>query len=143
MKLFFLDYTDLFGIYMATTSKILIPDGTRLCFQQVKFSVTRFWKVCTKWEYEGLINSKHHWLCTNKKSIRSIETGFQKLKTLVKRRTDQRIRTRIFQARDERIETGLLVETQKGKMSALKGKQENAISGQQKDSVPREMLAPR
>ena len=53
----------------------------------------------------------------------------------------QKIRTRNFQARNERIETGALVKTQKRRMSALRGQQDTAINGNQKDSVQREMLA--
>ena len=60
---------------------------------------------------------------------------------MVKRHIDQKIRTRNLQARNERIETGVSFKIQKGKMSALQGTQENAISGKQKDSVQREMHA--
>ena len=35
--------------------------------------------------------------------------SYQKMKTMVKRHIEQKIRTRIFQARNERIETGVLV----------------------------------
>ena len=38
---------------------------------------------------------------------------YQKLKTMVKRLVDQKIRTRNFQTRNERIETGVLVKTRK------------------------------
>ena len=41
--------------------------------------------------------------------------SYQKLKTMVNRQKDQKIRTRIFQVRKERIETGVSVEAQKGK----------------------------
>ena len=41
--------------------------------------------------------------------------NYQKLKTMVRRHTDQMIRTRTFKVRNERIETGVLVKTQKGK----------------------------
>ena len=59
---------------------------------------------------------------------------------MVRRHTDQMFRTRNFKVRNERIETGVLVKTQ-GRMSALRGKLENAINGKQKDSVQKEMLA--
>ena len=55
---------------MATMFKILMPDETRLCYQQVKHPNTVFWKVCTSCGYEGLINSEQYWPCTNKKSIK-------------------------------------------------------------------------
>ena len=53
----------------------------------------------------------------------------------------QKISTRNFQARNERIETGVLVKTQKGRTSALKEQQDTAINGKQKDIVQKEMLA--
>ena len=58
------------SLYMATISKIQMHDGTRLCYQQVKYRKTVFWKVCTKCEYERLIHSKQYWQCTHKKSIK-------------------------------------------------------------------------
>ena len=39
--------------------------------------------------------------------------SYQKLKTMVKRQKDQKIRIRNFRARNERIEAGVLVKTQK------------------------------
>ena len=50
---------------------------------------------------------------------------------MVRRHTDQKIRTRNFKVRNERIDTGVLVKNQ-GKTSPLKGEQENAISEKQK-----------
>ena len=41
--------------------------------------------------------------------------SYHKLKTMVKRQEDQKIRTRNFQARNERIETGVLVKTRERK----------------------------
>ena len=67
--------------------------------------------------------------------------SYQKLKTMVKKRIDQKIRTRNFQARNERIETGVLVKTQQGKNVSAEGNQENAISRKQEDSGQKEMLA--
>ena len=40
--------------------------------------------------------------------------SYQKLKTMIKRYINQKIRTRNFQVRSERIETGEKVKTQKG-----------------------------
>ena len=54
-------------------SKILIPDGTRVCFQQVQFPKIVFWKVCTKCEYESLINPEQHSQCGKRNQLRSIE----------------------------------------------------------------------
>ena len=48
----------------------------------------------------------------------------QRLKTMERRHTDQMCRTRNFKARNERIETGVLVESH-GRKSALRGQWEN------------------
>ena len=41
--------------------------------------------------------------------------SYQRLKTMVRRHIDQMIRTRNFKARSERIETGVLAKSQKGR----------------------------
>ena len=41
--------------------------------------------------------------------------SYQRVKTVVRRHTDQMIRTRNVRARNERIETGIVVKSQKGK----------------------------
>ena len=53
--------------------------------------------------------------------------SYQILKTMVRRRMDQMVGTRNFKARNERIETGVLVKSHTGRKSAFKGKRENAI----------------
>ena len=58
-------------------------------------------------------------LCTNKKSFK---IDHQKLKAMVKRYIDQKITTRNFQARNERIEKGVLVKTRKGKKVSFERK---------------------
>ena len=40
--------------------------------------------------------------------------NYQKLKTMVKRSTDQKFRLRIFDVRNERIETGAVVTSSRG-----------------------------
>ena len=55
------------------------------------------------------------------------------VKTMVRRHTDQMIRTRNFKVRNERVATGVLVETGKGKMTALKGKQERTVNGKHRE----------
>ena len=46
-----------------------------------------------------------------------------------------------FRVGNERIDTEVLVKSQKGQTSALKGEVENAISGKHKDSVQKETPA--
>ena len=65
----------------------------------------------------------------------------QRLKTMERRHIGQTIRTRNFGVRNERIETGVLFKSQKGKNVSVEGNQQNAISGKQMDSVQEETLA--
>ena len=46
---------------------------------------------------------------------------YQKLKTMVKRRKDQKLRLRNFDARNERIETGAVVKSRKGLLRGVEG----------------------
>ena len=62
------------SLHMATISKVLTPDGTRLCHQQVKGPNIVFWKVCTRGEYESLINAKQFFGCVRTRNhLMSIE----------------------------------------------------------------------
>ena len=61
--------------------------------------------------------------------------SYQKLKTMVRRHIDQMIWTRNFKVRNARVETGVLIKTQDGQMSALKGKHEIVMKGKQRNSV--------
>ena len=65
--------------------------------------------------------------------------SYQRLKTMVRRHIDQMIRTRNFKAQNERIETGVLVNSHKGRNVSVE-RRENAISGKQLDSVQKETL---
>ena len=63
----------------------------------------------------------------------------QKLKTMVRRHIDRMIRTPNFKVRNERIETGVLVKSQKGKNVSVENEdKENAISAKHMDSVQEE-----
>ena len=55
---------------------------------------------------------------------------------MVKRSIDQKLRSRNFDARNERIETGAIA----GINVVLKEGQENAINGRHKDSVRKEIV---
>ena len=65
--------------------------------------------------------------------------SYQKFKAMIRRHIDQMIRTGNFKARNERIETDVFVK--KGEKSALRGKSDNAISGEQLYGVQQETLA--
>ena len=83
-------------------------------------------------EYVSLITSKPYWQCTNKKLIKISRPSDQKLKTMVKRCIGPKSRARNFEARNERIETGILVKTRKGKHVSVQRNKENAINGKEK-----------
>ena len=57
-----LDYSDLFSITLHGDD---IQDFDTRCdqvyYQQVRFPMTRVWKVRPRCEYESLINSKQYW----------------------------------------------------------------------------------
>ena len=59
---------------------------------------------------------------------------------MARQHIDQTIRTRNFKARNERIETGVLVKSQKGETSAKREKWENAFKGRPTGSVQKETL---
>ena len=63
--------------------------------------------------------------------------SYQRLKTEVRRHIDQTIRTRNIRVRSERIGS-IGQKSNWEKMSALKGDEENAFSGKQKDPVQEE-----
>ena len=60
-----------------------------------------FWKVCTNWENVSLVNSKLYYNCTTWKLIRRCRCLIiRKMKTMVKRSIDQKLRLRNFDARN-------------------------------------------
>ena len=66
--------------------------------------------------------------------------NFQKLKTMVKRRKDQNLRLRKFDARHERIESGAVVKNRQG-LSGVGGGKDLFASGKKKGSVRKETSA--
>ena len=90
---------------MATIFRIFRPDGTKFDCQQVKFLMTRFTKASSRCEYESLTNSKQYCKMNEQEINRNqSKPSYHKLNIMVKRQEDQLIRTRSFQARNERIE---------------------------------------
>ena len=61
--------------------------------------------------------------------------SYQRLRTLVRRHVDQMSRTRNFKARNERIETGVVVKSHKGRNVSVER------SGERQDSAEKETLA--
>ena len=68
------------------------------------------WKVCTNWRHESLSSSRQYWNCTTWKFIRR----YRRLKTMVKRSIDQKLRLRNFDAKHRNIESGAVVKSHRG-----------------------------
>ena len=70
----------------------------------------------------SLINSKPYWNCKTWRFIRISVPNFQKLKTMVKRSFDQKLRLRNFDVRHGRIESGAVDKSRKGIIGVEGGK---------------------
>ena len=55
-------------------------------------------------------------------SRNGVSPSYQRLRTMVRQQIDQIIRTRNFRARNERIETGVVVESHKGRTESVERK---------------------
>ena len=66
--------------------------------------------------------------------------NYQKLKTMMKRCIDQKLRLRNFDARHGKIESGTVIKSRKG-LSALKEEKVSVTSGKKKTSVRKETVA--
>ena len=90
----------------------------------------------------SLINSKQYWNCTTWKFIRRYRCpNDKKLKTMVKRSIDQKLRSRNFDARHEKIETRAVVKSCKKICVALKEEEAFVTSGKKQGSVRRRINA--
>ena len=58
MRLFLIILIRSVLLYIGDDIHDLMPDEIKFYYQQVRVPMTRFWKVCTRCECEGLINSK-------------------------------------------------------------------------------------
>ena len=68
-------------------------------------------------------NSNPHWNCTTSKFIRRYRfPTIKKLKTMVKRRMDQKLRLRNLDAKHGRIESGAVIRNRKGLIGVEGGK---------------------
>ena len=117
-----LDYADnSLLLFAMTTFRNSIRDGTKFYCRCQKFHPMTSWKVCTSSEYVSSHNSKtvlelYDMEIHQKRSV----PNYQKLKTMVKRRKDQKLRLRNFDARHGRIETGAMFKNHRG-LSGVEG----------------------
>ena len=106
-----------------TTFRNSIQDGTKFYCRCQKFHPMISWKACTNWEYVGLINSKTVLELCDMESHQKISVpNYQKLKTMVKRSIDQKLRLRNFDARHGRLESGAVIKSRKGVIDVEGGK---------------------
>ena len=95
--------------------RILIRDGTKFYCRCQKFHPMISWKVCTKWRIRESDQLKTELELFDMEIHQKISMPkYQKLKTMVKRIIDQKLRLRNFDARHWRIETGAVVTSRRG-----------------------------
>ena len=103
-------------LYKEMTFRISKHGGTRLYYLPVKYLKKMPWTVCTKLRYESLLSIRLYLAMHNQEIDRDRPMpSCQRLKMLVRRHIDRMIRTRNFRAWIERIETGVLLKSHKGK----------------------------
>ena len=82
-----------------------------------------FWEVCTKWRIRESDQLKTVLELYDMEIHQQIpRPGNQKLKTMVQRSKDQKLRLRNFDARNEKIETEAAVKSRKGLIGVEGGK---------------------
>ena len=122
---------------MATTFKDLTPGGTKFHCRSKRCPQTIFWKACVRRAYVDLINLKPYLVLYEQEfEQNNLQPSYQKLKTMVKRCMDQKVRARNFEARNERI---VRQEYQrkpeaKGNLSASVGSKERCVENGKKYS---------
>ena len=111
------------------------PQG--VLWQRCWMLLRRFWKVCiSKVPYDKILESLYTMRTRESCQLAVVlamyeqeinqhpsQPRYQKLKTMVKRHLDRRIRTRNLHARNERMQTEVLVKTRKGKNVSVDRKQ--------------------
>ena len=114
-----LDYADFFSITLRIKS--LIREETKVYCRWQELHRMMFWKACTNWEYESLINSKMYWNCTTWKSIRKYRcTTIKNWRRWWREVEIRNFDCEIFDARHEKIETSSVVKSHRG-LSGVEG----------------------
>ena len=110
-------------LFMVIIFRNSIQDVTKFYYPYQRFPPMISWKVCTKLrirESEQLETVLELYDMEIHQKISM--PNYQKLKTMVKRSKDQKLRLRNFDARHERIETGAVVKSRKGLSGVERGK---------------------
>ena len=118
-----LEYADFFSVTLRDDN--IQEFDTRwdevLLSMSKKFHQMKSWKDCTNREYVSLINSKTVLELYEKEIHQKISVpNCQKLKTMVKRSFDQKLRARNFDARHGKIESGAVIKSREG-LSGVEG----------------------
>ena len=108
--------------YKEMTFKYSTQDGTKLYYLQVKYLQRMSWKVCKLTIRDSL--QLQTVLAINDQEIDRdrVMPSNQRLTTMERRHIDLMIRARNFRAWNERIETGVLVKSQKGRKVSVERK---------------------
>ena len=110
------------SLFATTMFRTSIRDGMKFYCLLPRSHRMMFWKVCTNYEYVSLINSKLYWNCTTEIHQKLSMPNYEKLKTMLKRSIDQKLRSRNFDARSVTIETGAVVTSRRGLSGIERGK---------------------
>ena len=98
-------------------------DGMKFYYLCQRFHPMTSWNVCTNWRIRESAHLKTVLELYDMEIHQKISMpNYQKLKTKVKRRKDQKLRLRNFDARHGRNETGAVVKNRKGMSGAEGGK---------------------
>ena len=115
-----LDYADSFSV---TRHDDNFQKFDKFYYQCQRFHQMISWKVCTIWEHVSPRNFKTVLELYDMEIHQKISMpNYQKLKTMVKRSIDQKLRLRNFDARHGRIETGAVVKNRKVMSGVERGK---------------------
>ena len=97
-------------LFMMTTFRNSIQDGTKFYCLCKKFPPMKPWKVCTNWGIRESAQLKNVLELYDVEIHQKIPVpNYQKLKTTVKSSVDQKLRLRNFDARHGKIESGAVI----------------------------------
>ena len=116
MKQYKESQTDSIYVCSMTMSKISTFDGIKLYYQQAICLQMWSWKGCASQNYRTLFSFIPSWLLYDQETVRNNgQTSYLWLKTSVKLRIDQMMRTRNFRVRSEVVERRAVTKSHRGK----------------------------
>ena len=104
------------------TFNIWIQGGIKLCYVPVKYPEKKHGR-CVRLKIRGSVQVQTVLAMNDQELDRDrVVPSYQRLKTLVRRHNELMIETRNFRVRNERIETGVLVKSHKGRKVSVERK---------------------